>query len=152
MEEASINGTPYGDAAVVPEQNRTVPFSNEAEQSVIGAMFLDKNCIPDVIGIVKSSDFYIERHAELFEAICQLYNLGKPIDLVTLEEQLVLRGTLEKIGGIKFVVDVANAVPSTESVSYYAEIVKDKSVLRQMIAMAEDVEKSCYAGNRETDE
>lgn len=152
MEEASINGTPYGDAAVVPEQNRTVPFSNEAEQSVIGAMFLDKNCIPDVIGIVKSTDFYIERHAELFDAICQLYNLGKPIDLVTLEEQLVLRGTLEKIGGIKFVVDVANAVPSTESVSYYAEIVKDKSVLRQMIAMADEIEKSCYAGNRETDE
>ena len=126
MEEISNESMPFDNgSAVSAEVQRAVPFSNEAEQSVLGAMFLDKECIPDVVSKIHSTDFYIDRHKELFEAILELYNLGKPIDLVTLEEQLILRGTLEKIGGIKFMVDVANAVPSTESAIYYADIVKD---------------------------
>ena len=105
---------------------RSLPFSNEAEQSVLGAMFLDRNCIPDVISRIRSTDFYIERHAELFSAMVELYNLGKPIDLVTLKEKLSLRGTLDKIGGLVFVVEVANLVPSIDSVTFYADIVKDR--------------------------
>ncbi|MBQ3573712.1 MAG: replicative DNA helicase [Clostridia bacterium] len=129
-----------------------MPFSNEAEQSVLGAMFLDKDCIPDVIDRVKEADFYIDRHKELYSAIKELYTLGKPVDLVTLEEQLKLRGTLEKIGGIKFVVDVANTVPSTESVIYYADIVKDKAVLRLLIRLSNEISNACYRGDEETDD
>lgn len=138
--------------APTDELQRTTPFSNEAERSVVGSMFLDKNCIPDVISVIKASDFYMDRHAELYDAICQLYDLGKPVDLVTLEEQLILRGSLDKIGGIKYIVDVANSVPSTESVVYYAQIVKDKSVLRSLIRMAEGISTACYSGSRETDD
>ncbi len=134
------------------EVQKAMPFSNEAEQSVLGSMYLDKDCIPDVISKVRSSDFYIDRHKELFEAIVELYNLGKPVDLVTLEDQLTLRGTLEKIGGIKFVVDVANAVPSTESVIFYAEIVKDKAILRSLIKLANNISSACYRGDEETDD
>ncbi len=153
MEEYAGGAMPFDNAsAAVPELQRTVPFSNEAEQSVLGAMFLDKECIPDVVSKIHSDDFYIDRHRELFNAILELYNLGKPIDLVTLEEQLILRGNLEKIGGIKFVVDVANSVPSTDSVIYYADIVKDKAVLRSLIAMASYIEESCYKGDSETDD
>lgn len=130
---------------------RVMPFSNEAEQSVLGAMFLDKDSIPDVVARVRSSDFYIERHRELFEAIVELFNLGKPIDLVTLEAQLTLRGSLEKLGGIRFVVDVANSVPSTENVSYYADIVKDKAVRRQLIKLTDKISGACYSGDEETD-
>ena len=101
----------YSAIAPTEQVSRRVPFSDEAERSVVGTMFLNKDCIPDVIGIVKETDFYTERHAELYRAICQLYDLGKPIDLVTLKEQLTLMGTLEKIGGIEYVVDVANSVP-----------------------------------------
>ena len=101
----------------------SMPFSNEAEQSVLGAIYLDRDCIPSVLELVRGEDFYIDRHRELFEAIIELYNMGKPIDLVTLKEHLTLRGTLEKIGGIQFIVEVANLVPSTDSVSYYAGIV-----------------------------
>ena len=153
MEEFAGGAMPFDNASdAVPELQRTVPFSNEAEQSVLGAMFLDKECIPDVVSKIHSDDFYIDRHRELFNAILELYNLGKPIDLVTLEEQLILRGSLEKIGGIKFVVDVANSVPSTDSVIYYADIVKDKAVLRSLIAMASYIEESCYKGDSETDD
>ena len=130
----------------------SMPFSNEAEQSVLGAIYLDRNCIPDVVGTVRGEDFYISRHRELFEAIVELYNTGKPIDLVTLKEHLTLRGTLEKIGGIAFVVEVANLVPSTDSVSFYAAIVRDKAVQRRMIRMAEDIRGKCYRGDEETDD
>ena len=78
-----------------PEIQKSMPFSNEAEQSVLGAMFLDKDCIPSVVSKVRPSDFYIDRHKELYEAIVELFNMGKPVDLVRLEEQLTLRGCLE---------------------------------------------------------
>ncbi len=129
-----------------------MPFSNEAEQSVLGAMYLDRNCIPDVLGKVRGEDFYISRHQELFEAIVELYNLGTPIDLVTLKEHLTLRGSLEKIGGIAFVVEVANLVPSIDSVGYYANIVKNKAVQRRMIRMADEIRGKCYRGDEETDD
>ncbi|MEE1047078.1 MAG: DnaB-like helicase N-terminal domain-containing protein, partial [Clostridia bacterium] len=134
------------------EVQRAMPFSNEAEQSVIGSMFLDKECIPDVVSKVRSTDFYIDRHKELFDAIVELYNLGKPVDLVTIEEQLTLRGSLDKIGGIRFVVDVANTVPSTENVRYYADIVKEKAILRSLIRLADNISSSSYKGDEETDD
>ena len=92
-----------GLAPEMPENptDMAMPFSNEAEQSVLGAMYLDRECIPDVIAKVTVEDFYISRHRELFEAIKSLYDIGKPIDLVTLKEQLILNGVLEKIGGIQ---------------------------------------------------
>lgn len=131
---------------------QAMPFSNEAEQSVLGAMYLDRDCIPDVVGNVRGEDFYISRHRELYEAIVELYNTGKPIDLVTLKEHLTLRGSLEKIGGIAFVVEVANLVPSTESVNFYAAIVRDKAVQRRMIRMADELRNKCYRGDEETDD
>ena len=130
----------------------SMPFSNEAEQSVLGAIYLDRKCIPDVLDKVRGGDFYIARHQELFDAIIELYNLGKEIDLVTLQEHLTLRGTLEKIGGISFVVEVANLVPSTESAGSYAAIVRDKAVQRRMIRLADEIRNKCYRGDEETDE
>ncbi len=130
---------------------RAMPFSNEAEQSVLGAMFLDNTCVPDVISKLKATDFYIDRHKELFEAIVELFTLGKPVDLVTLEAQLTLRGSLDKIGGLRFVVDVANSVPSTENVLYYADIVKDRAVRRSLLRLTEKISSAAYNGDEETD-
>ncbi len=140
------------DITVSTAEDMSMPFSNEAEQSVLGAIYLDRNCIPDVLEKVRVEDFYIARHQELFEAIIELYNLGRPIDLVTLKEHLTIRGTLEKIGGIPFVVEVANLVPSTESVGYYAAIVRDKAVQRRMIRLADEIRGKCYRGDEETDD
>ncbi len=130
----------------------SMPFSNEAEQSVLGAMYLDRTCISDVLENVRGEDFYIARHRELFEAIVELYNLGKPIDLISLKEHLTLRGTLEKIGGIDFVVEVANLVPSVERAGYYGAIVRDKAVQRKMIRLAEDIRSKCFRGDEKTDD
>ncbi len=146
-----LNNTPF-DAVQTAELSRAMPFANEAEQSVLGAMLLDKECIPDVVSKIRSADFYVDRHKELFEAIVELFNLGKPVDLITLEEQLTLRGTLDKVGGIRFAVEVANAVPSTESVGYYAEIVKDKAILRSLIRLADKISSAAYRGDEETDD
>ncbi len=130
----------------------SMPFSNEAEQSVLGAMYLGSECIPDVLQNVRAEDFYISRHRELFETIVEVYNLGKPMDLITLKEHLTLRGTLEKIGGIEFVIELANLVPSIERAGYYGSIVRDKAVQRQMIRLAEDIRGKCFRGDEKTDD
>ncbi len=131
---------------------RTVPFSLEAEQSVLGAMFLDKDCIPDAIEILKGDDFYIGRNKELFDAMSELYNLSLPIDIVTLKQHLIGRGTFEKIGGMDFIVEVANFVPTTKNLKHYAKIVKDNSVLRSLIKTSEDIAEKCYKGEGEIED
>ncbi len=130
---------------------RALPFSAEAEMSVLGAMFLDRDCIPSVLKHIKSDDFYVPRNRELFEAILELYNLGRPIDIVTLKEHLTLRGSFENIGGLRFIMDVANFVPTTENAEYYAKTVGEKSVLRRLIKASGDITEACYRGNEEID-
>lgn len=131
---------------------RTVPFSLEAEQSVLGAMFLDKDCIPDAIEILKGDDFYIGRNKELFDAMSELYNLSMPIDVVTLKQHLIQQGVFEKIGGMDFIVEVANFVPTTKNLKHYAKIVKDNSVLRTLIKTSEDIAEKCYRGEGELED
>ena len=131
---------------------RTVPFSLEAEQSVLGAMFLDKDCIPDAIEILKGDDFYIGRNKELFETLSDLFNMSKPIDIVTLKQSLVQRGTFEKIGGMDFIVEVANFVPTTKNIKHYAKIVKDNALLRNLIKTSEEIADKCYKAEGEIED
>ena len=125
---------------------RAMPFSREAEQSVIGAMILDTQCIPDAVNICKADDFYIDRNKELFSTVMELYNLGRPIDIVTIKEQLTLRGSLEKVGGLNFVMETLNLVPTTRNIKHYAQIVAEKSVLRKMIRLSDGIADQCYRG------
>ncbi len=131
------------------ELDRAMPFSREAEMSVLGAMFLDNKCIPEAINIVKDEDFYVERHKEIFSAITELYNLGKHVDIVTLKEQLIHRGTLEKVGGLGFIVEIANFVPTTRNIVHYSKIVKEKAVLRKLIKASDEITERCYRGDDE---
>ncbi len=130
---------------------RAMPFSREAEQSVVGAMLLDIECIPDVIGICKADDFYIERNKELFLAVLDLYNMGKPIDIVTIKEQLTLRGSFDAIGGLPFVMETMNIVPTTRNAKHYAEIVAEKATLRRLIKVSERSLEQCYTGNEDAE-
>lgn len=130
-------------------QERSMPFSREAEMSVLGAMFLDMQCIPEAINVVNADDFYIERHKEIFSAMLELYNLGKPIDIVTLKERLTLRGTLEKVGGVAFILEIANFVPTTRNISHYSKIVSEKSTLRRLIKISDEIAEKCYRGDEE---
>lgn len=133
---------------------RTMPFSDEAEQAVLGAIIISRDRIPDVIGIINSNDFYIERHRELYDTVISLFNSGKAIDYVTIKQQLELRGIIDKVGGLSFVIGLTDMVPSTDmsSVRHYAEIVREKSELRKLIGLTEDITKRCYAAEEEVDE
>ncbi len=130
---------------------RVMPFSREAEQSVLGAMLLDMQCIPDAVGICKADDFYIERNKELFNTIVELYNLGKPLDMVTIKEQLTLRGSLESVGGLDYVTETMYMVPTTRNVKHYAEIVSQKALLRSIIKISEKATEECYRGDEEAE-
>lgn len=155
-----INDDAYPDPNAYSESNessslslRSMPFSDEAEKSVLGAIIINRDRIPDVLGMMTSKDFYIERHKELFEAIVDLFNLGKTIDYVTIKQQLELRGTINQIGGLDFVFKLMELVPSTDagSVKHYAKIIRDKSELRNLINLTENVTKRCYAADDEVD-
>lgn len=156
--EININdndiGSVYNESGEVTPAFRTMPFSDEAEQSVLGAIIVSRDRIPDVVGIVNANDFYIERHKELYQTVISLFDSGEPIDYVTIKRQLELRGTIDKIGGLDFVFRLIDMVPSTDSnsVRHYASIVREKSELRRMISLAEDVSNRCYEGEDEVDD
>jgi len=126
---------------------RIPPNNIEAEQSVLGAMLLDKEAISTATEFISGDDFYREAHKEIFEAIVDIYNRGEPVDLITLTEKLKTRNTLEAVGGITFLTNLMDAVPTTHNVKYYAKIVEDKSLLRKLIKSSNEIiQKSYQAG------
>ncbi len=127
---------------VIPE--RVPPHSTEAEQSVLGSLLLDKDLLPDIAGKLKSEDFYMEQHREIYEAILDLSDQNKPVDLITVSEQLTKRGTLQKVGDYEYLSNLATAVPTTANARHYAGIVEDKSLLRKLIQAAAEISKKSY--------
>lgn len=128
---------------------RVPPQSIEAEQSVIGSMLLDKEVIPVVTEVLKSEDFYRADHKEIFEAVMDLFDSGEPVDLITVSEQLKLRGTLDNIGGLEYLTNIASAVPTTANAKYYAKIVEEKSTLRKLIKASSEIVNLGYEASEE---
>jgi len=125
---------------------RIPPHNVEAEQSVLGAMMLDKDAIVTVTELIKGDDFYKEAHKEIFEAIMDLYNRDEPVDLVTLSDELRNRGTLEALGGVSYLSDLTTSGILTSNAKYYAKIVEEKALLRKLInASSEIIEKGYHA-------
>jgi len=120
------------------------PNSLEAEQSVLGAMLLDKEAISAASEILKGDDFYREVHKEIFEAIIDIYNENNPVDLITLTEKLKGRNTLEAVGGITYLTQLMNIVPTTSNINHYVKIVEEKSLLRKLIKSSNDIISKCY--------
>ena len=149
--EASGQG---GDAREPVGFEKSMPFSNEAEMAVLGAMIISKEIIPEAIGIVGRDDFYVDRHKEVFDAIVFLYNSGEPIDYISLSNRLKLNGVYDKIDAGRFLMRLIDEVPSTDpaSVKHYATIVRDKSELRQLIAVTEGITATCYRGDNDIDD
>ncbi len=128
---------------------RVLPNDVEAEQAVLGAMIIDKDAIANVLEIVKPDDFYREDNREVFSAILDLFENSKPIDLVSIKEQLRLRGTLEAVGGIPFIAELSTRVPTAANVEYYAKIVEEKSILRKLIHSSNDISNMGYAATED---
>lgn len=125
---------------------RVMPNSLEAEQSVIGSMIMDKEAIVAASEILLEDDFYYKQYAILFEAMVELYNAGMPVDLITLQNKLKEKDVPPEISSLEYVRDLITAVPTSANVKHYANIVKEKAVLRSLIKTTEDIENQCYLG------
>lgn len=126
---------------------RVLPHSIEAEQSVVGAMLMDKDAIMTASEIISGKDFYQTSYGVIFESMVELFNEGKPVDLITLQDRLREKDVPEEIASLEFARDLLAAVPTSANVKYYAEIVFEKSMLRRLIKMNEEIANTCYVGN-----
>ncbi|MEI3218399.1 MAG: replicative DNA helicase [Lachnoclostridium sp.] len=126
---------------------RVLPHSIEAEQSVVGAMLMDKDAIMTASEIISGRDFYQNSYGIIFDSMTELFNEGKPVDLITLQERLKEKDVPEEISSLSFARDLIAAVPTSANVKYYAEIVQEKAVLRKLIKMNEEIANICYVGN-----
>ena len=125
---------------------RVQPQSIEVEQSVIGAMLMDREAIIAASEIVVADDFYQRQYGVMFEAMVELFNEGKPVDLVTLQDRLKEKDVPPEVCSLEFVRDIMETVPTSVNVRSYAEIVHEKAVMRRLIRINEEIANSCYAG------
>lgn len=121
------------------DNTRIPPHSVEAEQSVLGSILLDKDAMISVSETLIPEDFYKEAHRVIYECILKLYNNQSEIDLITLADELRDQGYLDDIGGIAYITSLSTIVPTTSNIKYYINIVKEKSISRQLISAANDI-------------
>ena len=125
---------------------RVLPHSLEAEQSVIGSMLMDREAVIAASEIVTGSDFYQQQYGIMFDAMVELFNEGKPVDLVTLQDRLKEKDVPPEVSSLDFVRDIVTMVPTSANVRSYATIVSEKAVLRRLIKTTEEIANTCYAG------
>jgi replicative DNA helicase len=131
--------------------DRKMPFSLEAEQSVLGSILIDPACLDTITSIVSMEDFYLEEHQSIYAAMQGMYLKSKNIDVVTLIDELVKEGVYDDAGGKEYIRLIAETVPTAANVKDYAEIVRDKSTLRALIGACEDVTEAAYTEEEEVE-
>ncbi|MCI8281344.1 MAG: replicative DNA helicase [Lachnospiraceae bacterium] len=131
---------------------RIMPHSLEAEQSVIGAMIMDKEAIVIASETVTKEDFYQQSNGVIFESMVELYNEGQPVDVVTLQNRLREKDVPPEISSIEFIANLIAAVPTSVNVKNYAAIVAEKAILRRLIKVNEEIANQCYLGKDSLDD
>jgi len=131
--------------------DRTPPQDLEAEQSVLGAMMMSKDAISDVVEVLRGVDFYRPNHETIFDAIINLYGRGEPADAITVAGELGKIGQLAKVGGAVYLHDLLSSVSIAANAPYYAEIVRDKAVLRRLVNASIRIAQLGYQGQGEVD-
>lgn len=116
----------------------------EAELSILGGILLDNQALNSVLEILAAGDFYTEAHRKIFSAIVELSDRNEPCDVITLSNILRGKNQLDSIGGMAYLASLVDNVPSAANVSHYCRIVKEKSILRKLIATATDIQNNCY--------
>ncbi|MCR4909237.1 MAG: replicative DNA helicase [Lachnospiraceae bacterium] len=134
------------------EIRRIPPHSTEAEQSVIGSMFLDREAIVAATGILSADDFFGRQYAILYEAIVDLFEEHKPVDSVTIKEKLLQKQAPPEVMNEEFIAAVIGSVPTSANARYYANIVHENAVKRRLIRVNEDIAAQCYKGELEIDD
>lgn len=131
---------------------RVPPQNIEAEQAVLGAVLLEREALYSAAEIVVPEDFYRQSHQRLFRVMLDLAERGEPVDLVTITAELKDRQLLEEVGGVTYLTDLANAVPSAANVEYYAHIIEEKALLRKLIQTATHIASKGYAETEDVSE
>lgn len=138
------------DVFLTEDSLNRMPFSLEAEQSVLGAVILDPDKIREVANAISADDFYLEQHRAIYEAMRELFLSNNTIDIVTLIDELVRSGTYDEAGGKSYVALLAQSVPSLSNLADYLRIIKDKALLRRLIEASGEISRLAYAGEGNT--
>ena len=133
------------------ELGKIPPNDVEAEQAVIGSMLTDKEAVSAAIEVLKPEDFYREDNRIIFEAILSLYGRSEPIDIITIKSELSSMGKFEAVGGLEYIAELPDKVPTTANVEQYIKIVEEKSVLRNLIKTANEIITLGYDQTQEVD-
>ncbi|HEU5298068.1 MAG TPA: replicative DNA helicase [bacterium] len=131
--------------------DRVPPQNLDAEQGVLGSMLLDRDAIARVVELVRAEDFYRDAHRRIYEAITDLFERGEPVDLITVTDRLRDKGQLDDIGGAGYVTSLLNSIPTAANVEYYARIVLQKSMLRQLISAGTQIAHMGYEAAQEVE-
>jgi len=134
-----------------PIIDRVPPHNHEAEQSVIGAIFLEPQALITASEILIPEDFYRIAHQKIFETMLSLSDQGQPIDVVTVTEELSAKKELEDVGGLSYLTELANAVPTAANIAHYAKIVEEKALLRRLIRVATKIAEDGYTREDEVE-
>lgn len=134
-----------------PIMDRVPPHNNEAEQAVIGAIFLDPTTLITASEILRADDFYRSAHQKIFETLVRLSDQGKGIDVVTVTEELSSKKELENVGGVSYLMELASAVPTAANIGHYAKIVEEKALLRRLIHVATKIAEDGYTREDEVE-
>ncbi|MGO1974678.1 MAG: replicative DNA helicase [Propionibacteriaceae bacterium] len=132
--------------------DRTPPQDMGAEQCVLGAMLMSKDAIADVIEQIRGNDFYRPAHELIYEAVIDLYGRGEPADAITVAAELTKRGEIGRVGGHTYLHDLLASVPVAANAGYYAEIVREKAILRRLVEASIKIAQMGYAGQGDVDD
>ncbi len=132
------------------EAKNTMPYSLEAEQALLGCMFIDNEIIADVLGL-SAEDFYVESHQYILAAIKRVFAAHKPVDIVTITDSMEGVAELEKVGGIGYITELIQTVPSAANYKYYYDIVKRDSTCRRLARSAREISEYACSGRPEAD-
>jgi replicative DNA helicase len=140
------------DQAPPPGYDRTPPQDIAAEQAVLGGMLLSKDAIADVVEVLRGHDFYRPAHETIYEAILDLYGRGEPADPLTVADQLQKNNELGRVGGAPYLHTLVNYVPTAANAGYYADIVRERAILRRLVEAGTRIVQMGYSGDGEADD
>ena len=131
---------------------RILPHSIDAEKAVIGSMIMDADAVVAASEMITGDDFYQRQYGILFDAMIELYNEGKPVDVLTLQERLKMKDVPEEFSSIEFISELVSSVPTSANVRHYAQTVSDDATLRRLIRVNEEIANTCYQHRESLDE
>ncbi len=135
-----------------PWLQKVPPQNIEVEQSILSAMLIENNTLPEVLEVVSEKDFYRESHRKIFAAMVDLFERNEPADLITVTNILKEQGRLESVGGASYLAELVDTVPMATNAAHYAKIVREKATLRQLIERAASITTRCFEDRGDVEE